>query len=247
VTQKELKKRYCESLFSRANILSKKEFEAAVLNYEKIYREYLPRNKKAKILDLGCGAGHFLYYLQKKGFKNFIGIDISEQQVAFCKKNISKSVKVFDAFQFLSTKEEFFDLVVANDFLEHIPKERVIELLQLVYGSLKKGGKFVIKTPNMSNPFSLDSRYKDLTHEIGFTEISLYQVLSVANFESIQIYPFKTGFSLTPKGIVSRVILNFFYYFMKKLFALQGYVVPNILSKLLIAVAKKNEKDCPNS
>lgn len=239
MVHKELQKRYFESIFSRSNVLSQEEFDSAVIDYEILYGEYLPKNKNVTILDLGCGAGHFLYFLQKKGFDNFVGIDISKQQVNFCKRNISNSVKVFDAFNFLIDKETYFDLIVANDFLEHISKERVIKLLKLIHRSLKKGGKFIIKTPNMSNLFALDSRYKDFTHEIGFTERSLYQILSVANFKSIQIYPSKTAFDLTLKGHISRAILRFFHFFMKKLFALQGYVVPNILSTLLIAVAHK--------
>jgi cyclopropane fatty-acyl-phospholipid synthase-like methyltransferase len=236
---KELHERYFESIFSRSNILSKEEFESASINYEREYEELLPKNKNAKILDLGCGTGHFLYFLQKNGFKNYIGIDISDQQISSCKENISKSVEVFDAFEFLKDKEGRYDVIVANDFLEHILKERVIELVKLINHSLKSGGKFIMKTPNMSNPFVLDLRYKDFTHEIGFTEKSLYQVLSVADFKSIQIYPSKIVFPLTPKGIISRAILSVYYFVIKKLFALQGYVVPNILSKLLIAVAHK--------
>lgn len=235
----ELQKRYFESIFSRSNILTQKEFEAAVIDYETLYGRYLPRNKQAKILDLGCGAGHFLYFLQKKGFKNCVGIDISEQQVDYCKKNISNSVKVFDGFEFLKDKENIFDVIVANDFLEHIPKERIVELLLLISRSLMKDGKFIMKTPNMSNPFALDSRYRDFTHEFGFTEKSLYQVLAVSNFKNIQIYPAKMVFPLTVKGILSRMILSIFCFIIKKFFALQGYVVPNILSKLLIAVATK--------
>jgi 2-polyprenyl-3-methyl-5-hydroxy-6-metoxy-1,4-benzoquinol methylase len=175
MVHRELHERYFESIFSRSNILSKEEFESATVSYEREYEEFLPKNKNAKVLDLGCGTGHFLYFLQKKGFKNYIGIDISEQQISYCKENISKSVKVFDAFEFLKDNEGLYDVIVANDFLEHILKERVIELLKLIHCSLRTGGKFIMKTPNMSNPFVLDLRYKDFTHEIGFTVSSPFR------------------------------------------------------------------------
>ncbi|MFQ5901664.1 MAG: class I SAM-dependent methyltransferase [Thermodesulfobacteriota bacterium] len=236
---RELQKKYFQSIFSKSNILSKEEFESTAVNYEKEYGGYLPKEKDAAILDIGCGAGHFLYFLEKKGYKNYFGIDISEEQVDFCKQNISGSVELFDAYEFLKDKDGVYDLIVANDFLEHTSKEKVIEILQLIHRSLKKSGKLIIKTPNMSNPFALDSRYKDFTHETGFTGKSLYQVLSVAGFSSIRIYPSSILFPSTLKGIISRLTLKIFRVGFKKIFALQGYAVPEILSKNLIAVVIK--------
>jgi hypothetical protein len=51
-----------------------------------------------------------------------------------------------------------------------------------MFNTLKPGGKVFIKTPNMENPFNLRSRYMDFSHEVGFTEHSLYEVLSTAGF-----------------------------------------------------------------
>ncbi|KAF5438174.1 hypothetical protein C5S35_00375, partial [Candidatus Methanophagaceae archaeon] len=37
-------------------------------------------------------------------------------------------------------------------------------------------------------PFSLKARYIDFTHEIGYDEISLFQILKISNFREINIY-----------------------------------------------------------
>jgi len=160
---------YFSSIFSHSNVFSQKEYQNSLSQFELNYEKFLPSLKKAKILDVGCGAGHFLYYLEKKGFTDFLGIDISPQQVGFCRENISQRVKQADAFEFLQGKESAFDAIVANDLLEHIPKEETIPFLKLVHAALKDKGIFLVRTPNMGNPFSLYPRYKDFTHEAGFT------------------------------------------------------------------------------
>lgn len=76
-----------------------------------------------------------------------------------------------------------------NGVLEHIPKKVIVKALELVHKSLRKGGIFIVKVPNMANPFGLYSRYIDITHETGFTEYSLYEVLNVAGFGNISIHP----------------------------------------------------------
>jgi 2-polyprenyl-3-methyl-5-hydroxy-6-metoxy-1,4-benzoquinol methylase len=79
----EIYERYLESHFIRFNIPSKEAFEYMARCYFNWYDPYLPKNKDARILDFGCGIGHFLYFLNKMGYSNFVGIDISPQQVAF--------------------------------------------------------------------------------------------------------------------------------------------------------------------
>ena len=45
--------------------------------------------------------GHFLYFLKKMGYSNFIGIDISSQQVDFVREYITNNVILADGFDFL--------------------------------------------------------------------------------------------------------------------------------------------------
>jgi 2-polyprenyl-3-methyl-5-hydroxy-6-metoxy-1,4-benzoquinol methylase len=131
---------YFESVFKYGNILNKGSYERQCREYEMVYGDVLPDDKNAKVLDVGCGIGHFLYYLKKRGYKNFCGIDISPQQVNFCKENISERVEVADAFDFLKVGREKYSVIVAHDVLEHIRKEKTLTLLRLIYDSLENGG-----------------------------------------------------------------------------------------------------------
>ena len=107
----------------------------------------------------------------------------------------------------------------------------------MVNNSLNKQGTVVIRVPNMANPFSLGSRYSDTTHEIGFTEASLRQVLKIEGFESIRFYP--TGGTKSIKGFIGKMGKGALFMLMKFMYRVQGYGVPRILSMNILAAAKR--------
>jgi len=229
---------YFESIYAPSNILTPEDYENSVKVFDADYDNFLPRSRDAKILDIGCGAGYFLYYLKKKGYTHYLGIDSSQSQINFCKKNITSNVKLADAFDFLKATENEFDAISMNDVLEHIPKEHVMHLLEMIYRSLKSKGVLLCRVPNMSNPFAMDSRYRDFTHECGFTEKSIYQVVYVAGFREINIRA-PQFHSRSLKSYLSKIMVSIFHAFLRKLFWHQGFTAPNILSNRLIVIAEK--------
>lgn len=231
---------YFNSIYARSNTFAIEEYENTAMEFDCHYGNFLPADKSAPIIDIGCGTGHFLYYLKKKGYTNFLGIDISVGQVEFCRDNITQNVEIADAFEFLADKINAYSAISANDVIEHIPKEKVILFLKLIYQALVPNGVLLLKLPNMSNPFAVDLRYRDFTHECGFTEKSTYQVLYVAGFRDIRIYPSQTRWkSLKPH--LRWILTSLVHAILKKLFWYQGFTAPEILSSRLIVIAKKGE------
>lgn len=232
---------YLNSHFKKLNDLSKKGFETSAKFYSSFYKNFLPQNRNAKILDIGCGTGQFLYFLEKRGYANYYGIDISKQQIQFCKEKITKKVETVDVFEFLKDKKNGFDVIVANDFLEHINKNQLMKLLGLIYTSLKNNGILMVKVPNMSNPFGLINRYMDITHEIGFTEFSLSQILEVVGFQEIQLkgasYPI-----ISLKSVIGKIGEKIVCFLLKLLHLVQGNIVPKIMNNEIIAIAVKKRE-----
>jgi 2-polyprenyl-3-methyl-5-hydroxy-6-metoxy-1,4-benzoquinol methylase len=223
---------YFDSIHARSNILSPEEYETTANIYHLYYGNVLPKDKMAPILDLGCGTGHFLYYLKKMGYANFTGIDLSSDNIEYCKNNITLDVELADAFEYLVRKKGIYSTISANALLEHIPKEKVILFLKLIYNALRSGGVLLLTIPNMSNPFSIQMRYRDFTHECGFTEKSIYQVLYIAGFRDILINP-SWSERKSIKAKIRKIILRKLFWF------LGGCNAPDILSSLLIIIATK--------
>lgn len=227
---------YGEYFFS-VNSPTREAFDATARAYSAWYRKFLPANKNAKILDLGCGMGHFLYFLHVEGYTNYWGIDKSPALVHFAQNNVTRRVSVADVFDYLK-ESGVFDVIAANDFVEHIPKSETLNLLTSIYDSLESDGSLLVKTPNMSNPFGLRSRYQDYTHEQGFTEESLGYVLRTSGFKEIQMM----GSSLAGhsfKARIDKLRRRVSHSIITEALRAQGYSLPSILDHNLVAICTK--------
>ena len=109
--------------------------------------------EKKKGLDLGGGQGTYAHYLTLMGAEMSVQ-DLSDSDIRLgigqCKKlGINVEYKIGDA-QNLQFQDEKFDFVISNDFFEHISYKEKYNVTKEVSRVLKPGGRFVIKTPNLS-------------------------------------------------------------------------------------------------
>lgn len=77
-------------------------------------------DKNAKIIDIGCGGGGFLNYLQSKGYTNLVGYDPSKSSIEKLHK-ISVEGMVGNIFDNIPKElENGFDVVISTMVIEHI-------------------------------------------------------------------------------------------------------------------------------
>jgi len=79
-------------------------------------------DEKSKFLDMGCGKGVTLNEFRKAGFRNSIGIDMSERGLQHCQKDFNFQLNK-DVFKMDATKSSFpnrsFEVVFSEGLLEH--------------------------------------------------------------------------------------------------------------------------------
>ena len=123
------------------------------------------------VLDAGCGSGWLGEALKERLSATVTGIDLK----------IPAQKPKFDHFALMDVRAlgfpEIFDLVIANDILEHLhlPMNAMKEFARV----LKNNGKILITVPSPQAPFLWD----DCTHVRPFTKVSLHQLLAKAGFE----------------------------------------------------------------
>ena len=147
-------------------------------------RHWLPVEKDARIIDLGCGEGRILYLLKQMGYTNVVGVDISESQLQIARQINNKVVKA-DILEYLKNTADKYDLILSLDVIEHLQKSEALEFLELCQVQLNDHGRLILQTPNASSPFFGDVRYGDFTHELGFTPRLLSQLVCRAGFDSV--------------------------------------------------------------
>lgn len=207
--------------------------------FRKNYLPHLPQRRDARVVDLGCGLGHFLFFLQRAGYTNILGADVGRECIAFCRARGFPVVEE-EIGTFLSEYGERADAFILNDVLEHQTKDLMWALLERIRACLAPGGVLLVKVPNVAHPLlGTDSRYLDITHEVGFNENSLEQVLLMAGF--VNVHVFGPDIYVTRNPVVNALsraiaaLLDRFYYLIFKFY---GRTETTIFRKNIIAVAR---------
>lgn len=191
--------KYKEKLYSRyvtthinqrKGTINPKEIIRTARGLRQHFKKFINIDKSSKIVDLGCGSGALVWWLSQEGFKNARGIDGSIEQVNLAQHLGIKSVLLGNVFDFLLV-EKGFDLIFARDLIEHFDKQSVYDFLVQCNEALLPGGGLVLQIPNADSPYFGRIRYGDFTHEQAFTKSSITQLLRVAGYEDIKIYPWR--------------------------------------------------------
>ncbi len=154
--------------------------------------EFLPDElKHYPALDLGAGRGLLLRYLSESGFVNAMGIDVDPTLAAEAAAYLRPyKIPVInrDAFDFLPTQKDQFGLITVFDVIEHFPLTEGFAFVKAIYDALIPGGVAVFRTPNMANIFGGYSLYMDITHQMGFTEHNLADLLYHGGFSVAELH-----------------------------------------------------------
>jgi cyclopropane fatty-acyl-phospholipid synthase-like methyltransferase len=162
--------------------------------YDINYKTLFPQKSDLNILELGCGPGFFLKYLQNRGYSNYLGIDGSAQQLSLASSMDVKNILNEDIFSFLRTTSRRFDVICSFHVLEHFTKIEIIDLLKLIHKNLNKGGRLIIEVPNSGSPlFGANNRYSEFTHETGFSATSLKELFLFSGFMNVSVLPAKAA------------------------------------------------------
>lgn len=145
----------------------------------------LPRS--AKILDMGCGPGFFLEALKEWGFTGCTGIDASEEQAAIGNKR-GNPVVCGDVLKHIGETTGEYDCIIALDFIEHFTKDELVAAFSNVHKALKKGGIFLIQTPNGEAIHPGRLTCGDFTHLTIFSAPSFKQLAKATGFTSADVY-----------------------------------------------------------
>jgi len=139
------------------------EYSQKVLKQQhEFYLSYLPLNSKLKFLDIGCGSGELLAFLESHGIAA-MGIDLEEKEVERV-QSVGLSAVQADAITFLNQSDTLYSGISMIQVIEHIPNEAVVKLLDAVVERLEPGGMLLVETLNMRHPLAFNSFYVDPTH-----------------------------------------------------------------------------------
>lgn len=99
------------------------------------------------VLDIGCGRGELIEALRAAGIPAR-GIELSDELTAICRAK-GLQVEQADLFEYLnSAADESIGGVACMQVVEHLPRPRVSEFVQLAFSKMRRGGLLAVETPN---------------------------------------------------------------------------------------------------
>ena len=149
--------------------------------YVSRFREHSP------VLDLGCGRGEMLEVFREAGIQAY-GIDMNNDSIALCRTKGLNAEKA-DLFTYShAVPDSSLRGVVCCQVAEHLPPDRLPEMLRALHGKMRVGGLIAIETPNpeclaiFATHFYLDPTHR---HPIPPALMSFY--LEEAGFGRVEI------------------------------------------------------------
>jgi 2-polyprenyl-3-methyl-5-hydroxy-6-metoxy-1,4-benzoquinol methylase len=159
--------------------------EPAVRERQQIYAARFDGH--APVLDIGCGRGEMLEVFRQAGTAAH-GIDLNDDSVALCRSKGLEAEKA-DLFAYLnSLADSSLSGVVCCQVVEHLPPERLPQMIRLLHDKLRPGGMVAIETPNpeclaiFATHFYIDPTHR---HPIPPALMSFY--LEEAGFGRIEV------------------------------------------------------------
>jgi ubiquinone/menaquinone biosynthesis C-methylase UbiE len=211
--------------------------------YARLAMKYGP--KSGRVLEIGCGLGHLLGWLE--GRYQVYGSDINEWALQEARKNVPQGQFDAASAEDLSLYPDgHFQIVIAKHVVEHLPhpEQAIAEMGRI----LAVGGLLLLATPNLDSPMRERKQerwigYKDPTH------ISLKppaEWISMLRKHGLQVKKsFSDGFWDSPYVAgIPRIIQKLWYGAPGGLQAIMGWsIIPVRMGESLIILANRQQNN----
>jgi len=214
--------------------------------YSKFYQYYLhnylpfmPEDKESIILVISCGPGYLVSVLKDKGYTNVQGIDSDPEKIKYAEKR-NLNCRAERAFEHLDGMNEVYDVVIAEQELNHLTHAETIEFLNLANAVLRKDGMIFAYGLNGANPLvSAENLAHNIDHFYTMTEYSFQQLLEYTDFKDIKMRPLKLYvFWKNPLNYVGLGVTALLELGMRMIYILYGKKV-KVFTKKIAATAIK--------
>lgn len=179
----EITRLYYETTAARTHVPSRDYYERAAAGLRRWLSAWLPDSRDADCLDIACGCGEFVYFLEREGFTRTAGVDLCEAELRRGRSYVRGALVHADAIEYLRGRPSgSVDFMTALNFLEHLTKDALLAFLREARRVLRPRGALVAMVPNAVSPFGGLTRHWDMTHEWAFTANNFRQLAALTGF-----------------------------------------------------------------
>lgn len=227
-------------LYQSYHARNAKGVESWALLMDKVFKETACLIKRqyphaGKILDIGCGYGHFLNIMRDCGWDTY-GLEPSYQAVSYAKTRMLNVVH--GTLNEAAYDANSFDVITMFYVLEHLSNP--VEALLRVNRTLKPGGLLILRVPHttpivrvLSTPGIANNLYDLPFHLSDFSPETIRCILEKTGYETIRTFP---GKPTIPENRLERFATTLFGEMARALYWLSSrrFLLPGV-SKTTVA------------
>ena len=154
----------------------------------KLAHDWIPEGC-SRILDGGCAFGYGTIHFQKPGAQIW-GVDPNADFITIARKRYPQLTFEVCGLEQTPFTNEFFDVIILNDVLEHVIDER--KALNEMFRILRPGGSFIISTPHRGLFAFMDP--DNYTYHLRTKAPWLYRLLFRAKYGKLPPTEIKPGY-----------------------------------------------------
>jgi SAM-dependent methyltransferase len=138
------------------------------------------KNTNVKIYDAGCGTGLVGVELQKYGYKNFFGADLSKKLLDLVPNNLYQKLDQVDLNKNISEKDDCYDAVlcVGTFTFGHVKPPALDEFIRIT----KPGGHICFTiNEGIHEEYGFDKKIKELNQNNKWQELEFFKSNYIAS------------------------------------------------------------------
>ncbi len=118
------------------------------------------------VLEIGCGTGIFLRYLEASHYSEIVGIDMDKNLSEALNDLKTSEIYLDDVDRILKNQLDGrrFDRIVLLDVCEHLQLPVLFSLMERLTSHIKPDGRLLLRVPNIESPWGLKMFFGTFDH-----------------------------------------------------------------------------------
>lgn len=157
-----------KALRDRSSVMLKKKH---MRQYDREFQSISCADSSMSVLEIGCGTGIFLRYLERRGYRRIVAVDTDENLSGALGDLTCAQVHFGDLFE-IAEREfqgEKFDRIALYDVIEHIETAALFAFMAGLRRFLAPGGKVILRAPNVTSPWGVKMYFDSFDHVTPIT------------------------------------------------------------------------------
>ena len=211
--------------------------------YDDNYKAFLPEDRNAAILDIGCGPGDFVRYMHGLGYRNITAVDIDEAAIAGLQgiAGVTAIVCRVDG-EALRKMDRKWDLMLAKQMIMYLDRREAAEFARAISETLAEHGRVIIDNFNGALLSARFTEHKDPYILTSYTDLGLKRLLEWNGLKVEQMFGCKAGSGRLRSHVYHAAQALWFRLYRLLLILERGRddELPKIGQKSIVAVARRS-------